>query len=163
MKTIIQTLLCAALILLPNYGFAQTLGYKQATDMDVSGIFIGGTYTKAQVLAQWGEPAQYWGESSEFGLSEVYDYVIDQLVHQFHFGDNGVFHTFNIRTSHFVVYTAFSGGIKVGDPISRIQSIGLGTPVLQSDGTYRLGQGDDPLVFYHSNGIITRIYFMTSV
>jgi hypothetical protein len=165
MKTIIQKILCAVLISLPNYGLAQTLGYTQATDIDVNGIFIGGTYTKAQVQAQWGGATQYWSNMSENGLDESYDYSINQLNNQFLFGENGTFHTFNIRVSNFAVYTAFSGGIKVGDNISRIQSIGLGTPVLQSNGAYKLwrNNGEDPITFHHSNGIITRIYFMTSI
>jgi len=161
MKTIVQKLLCAALLLLPGYGFSQILGYTQATDMDVNGIFIGGTYTKAQVEAKWGTPTKYWSGTSENGLNEEYSYSNNL----FRFSENGVFETFNIKTSNFAVYTAFSGGIKVGDNISRIKAIGFGTPVLQSDGTYWLNRNnsDDPLIFYQSNGVITRIYFMTSV
>ena len=150
--------------MLPQYGFSQ-LGYTQATDMDVNGIFIGGTYIKTQVTAKWGTPTQYRSSTSETGLDELYDYSINQMNNQFQFNENGVFNTFSIRTQNFVVYTAFSGGIKVGDNISRIQAIGLGTPVLQSDGTYHLHRNNstDPLIFHHSNGVITRIYFMTSV
>jgi len=150
--------------MLPHYGFSQ-LGYTQATDMDVNGIFIGGAYTKTQVEAKWGTPTIYHSGISENGLNEQYDYTSNQLNNQFLFAENGVFHTFVIDTPNFSVYTAFSGGIKVGDNISRVSAIGLGTPVLQSDGTYHLHRNNstDPLIFYHSNGVITRIYFMTSV
>lgn len=161
MKSIIQKLVCATLlILLPYYGFAQ-LGYTQVTSMDVNGIFIGGTYNKTQVETKWGVPTQYRSSMSEFGLDEVYVYSDNQFL----FGDNGIFHSFYIRTSNFAVYTAFSGGVKVGDNISRIQAIGLGTPVLQKDGTYRLNRNDsdDSLVFKHSNGIIIQISFITSI
>ena len=120
--------------MLPHYGFSQS-GYTQATDMDVNGVFIGGAYTKSQVQAIWGIATTYWSNTSELGVNESYYYHPDNL---FRFSDNGRFNSFYIRTSTFVVYTAFSGGIKVGDNISRVSAIGLGTPVLQSDGTYKL-------------------------
>ena len=150
--------------MLPHYGFSQ-LGYTQATDMDVNGVFIGGAYTKTQVEAKWGTATQYYSKTYETGLGERYDYFTNQIYSQFMFGNNGIFHTFVIDTPNFSVYTAFSGGVKLGDNISRIQAIGLGTPVLQSDGAYHLHRNNstDPLIFHHSNGVITRIYFMTSV
>ena len=160
MKSIVKKIVYATLILLPYYGYSQS-GYTSATDMDVKGIFIGGKYTKTQVEAKWGVPTKYWSGMSEFGLDEEYSYS-DNL---FRFSDNGVFNSFYIKTSSFAVYTAFSGGIKVGDNISRIQAIGLGTPVLQSNGNYHLNRNnsDDPLVFKHSNGVITQISFQTSI
>ena len=51
----------------------------------------------------------------------------------------------------------------MGDNISRIQAIGLGTPVLQSDGTYRVPSGDDRFIFKHSNGVITEISFVSPI
>ena len=161
MKTIIKTIICATLILLPHYGFSQLLGYTQATNLDVKGIFIGGTYTKAQVQAKWGTPTQYGSDTSENGLNECYDYSANQFM----FNENGIFNTFHIETSDFPVFTAFSGGVKVGDALSRISTIGLGIPVLQSDGSYYLFRNgwDDPVVFKHSNGVITQIWFISSV
>ena len=160
MKIIIQKIVCATLILLPYYGFSQS-GYKQATDMDVNGIFIGGIYTKTQIEVKWGTPTQYRSSMSEFGLNEIYDYSDNQFL----FSDNGVFNSFYIKTPNFAVYTTFSGGIKVGDNISKIQAIGLGIPILQNDGTYHLNRNnsDDSLVFKHSNNIITQISFVTSI
>jgi hypothetical protein len=166
MKTIVQKLLVfAALILLPYYGFSQLL-FAHTTDLDVKGVYIGGIYTQAQVQAAWGTPTKYWSGITEFGyLNEAYVYTKDQLNNSFLFGEDGIFHTFTIRTSNFPVYTTFSGGIKVGDNISRVQTIGLGTPVLESDGKYYLYRNncDDPLMFEHSNGVITMISFFTSV
>jgi hypothetical protein len=165
MKTIVQKLLvCVALILLPFYGFPQLLN-AQATDLDVDSVYIGGTYTQAQVQAKWGTPTTYWSGTSESGLDEEYVYIQNLLYDSFLFGEDGIFHSFTIETSNFSVYTAFSGGIKVGDNISRVQAIGLGTPVLESDGKYYLYRNnyDDPLVFKHSNGVITQISFVTSV
>jgi len=160
MKTIIKTIIYAALTMLPYSVFSQS-GYTSATDLDVKGIFVGGTYTKTQVQTKWGTPTKYWSGMSEFGLDEEYCYS-NSL---FRFSDNGIFVEFYIKTSNFPVCTAFSGGIKVGDNISRIQAIGLGTPVLQNDGTYYLFRSglDDPLIFKHSNGVITQISFTTSI
>ena len=167
MKTIITTIIFTTLMMLPFSGFSQSesrLGYTQATTMDVRGVFIGGTYTRTQVQAHWGVPTQYRSHMSENGLDEVYDYGVGQNNSQFLFGENGVFHSFVIGSSDFPVYTRFSGGIRVGDNISRVQAIGIGTPRRQSDGTYWVGQGDDPLGFEVSNtGIITLIWFTTSI
>ena len=165
MKTFVQKLLVfAALILLPYYGYSQS-GYEEATDMDVNSVYIGGTYTQVQVQAKWGTPTTYWSGSSEFGLDKEYTYTQNQLINLFRFSDDGIFVFFYIRTSNFSVYTAFIGGIKVGDNISRIQAIGLGTPVLKSNGKYYLHRNysDAPLVFEHSNGVITAISFDTSI
>jgi len=149
-------------LMLPYYGFSQS-GYTQATDMDVNGIFIGGAYTKTQVEVKWGAPTTYRSNTSEFGVNEEYVYIHNQLDNLFRFSDNGRFVSFFIKTSNFAVYTAFNGGIKVGDNISRIQAIGLGTPVLQSDGSYGLPCGDDQFIFKHSNGIITEISFVSPI
>ena len=160
MKRIVRIIICATFLLLPYLGFSQSW-YTQATDLDVNGVFIGGTYTKTQVEAKWGgTPTKYRSGTSEFGLDEEYYYTTNV----FRFSYNGNFQIFYIDTSNFSVYTAFSGGIKVGDNISRISAIGLGTPVLQSDGSYHLRRNNstDPLEFKHSNGVITQIMFSTS-
>ncbi len=159
MKTISKKML-SLVILLSSCGFTQPVN-SQATDMDVNGVFIGGTYTKQQVEQKWGSPTKYRSSESESGLNEIYDYAGAQ----FHFNENGIFASFSISTANFVVYAKLNGGIKVGDPFSRILAIGLGTPVLQKDGTYyvRRGNEDDPIVFRHKNGVITLIMFTTSV
>ncbi len=128
------------LLSLPFCGFAQS-GFTQATDMDVNGIFIGGKYTKAQVTAKWGTPTKYWSGMSEFGLDEEYYYTSNL----FRFSDTGIFGEFQIDTPNFVVFTSKNGGIKVGDDVSRIEAIGLGTPLLQRDrpGVFIIPSGDD--------------------
>jgi len=72
---------------------------------------------------------------------------------------------FYIDTPDFPVFTKYNGGIKVGDTLSKLNALGLGTLVLQSDGSYYLWQNnsDDPLVFEHSNGVITQIRFITYI
>lgn len=162
MKTI-KKLLCAVLLILPFCGFAQLLGYTEPSTLDVKGVNIGGKYTKTQVEKKWGTPTKYWSGMSEFGLDEEYSYIVDKIKNLFRFSDDGIFNSFYVRTSNFPVYTKFKGGVKVGDNISKVQEIGLGTPVLQKNGTYHLDLGDDPLVFKHSKGVITEISFVSSI
>jgi hypothetical protein len=136
--------------------------------MDVRGLFIGGTYTRAQVEARWGRPTQYRSHMSEWGLNEIYDYIMcsNRQNNQFRFAENGIFVAFNIRSRYFPVYTTFSGGIRVNDHISRVQAIGLGTPIRQTNGAYHLNRNnsDDALVFQvTSMGVITEIWFTTSI
>lgn len=133
MKTTYKTLLIVWASLLTTPLFSQS-GYLRATHMDVKGIFIGGTYAKTQLESKWGVATKYKSSMSEFGLDEMY-YYNDTW---FKFSDNGIFIEFVIRSSHFPVLTTYSGGIKVGDNISRIQAIGLNAPVLQKDGIYHL-------------------------
>jgi hypothetical protein len=89
--------------------------------MDINGIFLYGKYTKTQVTAKWGTPTQYRSSESEFGLNETYRYS-DNV---FRFSDNGIFHSFYIKTSAFVVYKSKNGGFKVGDPLSKVKDTGL--------------------------------------
>jgi hypothetical protein len=158
MKKSIKILICATLAIIPYLGFAQH-GEPWNSDMDVNGINIGSVYTKAQVTAQWGTPTQYWSGMSEFGLDEEYNYTSNL----FRFSDNGIFVEFGINTPNFIVYTAKSGGLKVGDPISRIEAIGLGEPLLQPDGSYRIPSGDDRFTVGSENGIITWISFVSPI
>jgi hypothetical protein len=158
MKTTVKLLICAALLALPCAGFAQHT-YPWNSSMDVNGIFIGSVYSKDQVTAKWGTPTKYWSGESEFGLDEEYHYSKNL----FRFSDNGIFGEFHIYTSNFVVYTAQSGGIKVGDDVSRIAAIGLGTPVKRDDETYNIPSGDDRFFVKHANGKITRISFISPI
>ena len=162
MKTIIKTIIYATLMMLPYSVFSQS-GYTCATDLDVKGIFIGGTYTKAQVQAKWGSPTQYRSNTSENGLNEVYDYSTNQ----FSFNDNGIFNTFYINTPDFPIFTKFNGGIKVGDTLSKLNSLGLGTLVMQNDTSFALVRNncDDSIIFTfrQSDEVITQIRFMTTI
>ncbi len=164
MKTTVKLALLVIFSILTSLGFAQSrYGNGQPTDMDVNGVFIGGTYTKAQVTAKWGTPTKYRSSMSEFGLNEVYDYSSNQFL----FGDNGIFHSFSIDTPNFVVYKSKSGGFKVGDNVSRINAIGLGAPMLKPDGTGVIQSGDDWFTFGYTtsgkNNIITWISFVSSI
>jgi hypothetical protein len=158
MKTTVKLMLCMAILILPLCGFAQHAP-SQISTMDVNGVFLGGTYTKAQVTAKWGTPTKYESQTSEFGLLELYDYGNNS----FEFSDNGIFHSFYIDTPNFVFWASKSGGLKVGDSISRIMEIGLKKPMRQSDGSYRIPGGDDLFTVGSENGIITWISFVSPI
>ena len=171
MKTVITTVIFAALIMLPFSASAQSggdnlWGFTGPTDLDVRGVHIGGRYTRAQVQARWGVPTTYRSSVSDRGLNEVYDYGVGQNNSQFLFGENGFFHSFVIASRDFTVLTRFSGGIRVGDNISRVQAIGLGVPVRQSDGSFHLWLfGSDMMLGFEvsSSNIITLIWYSTPI
>ena len=169
MKTIIKTIGLAALILLPVSAFSQPSNLPPLIPfppLEVKGIFIGNTYTKDQVQATLGVPTHYWSGMSEFGLNEEYNYTVNQQNNLFRFAENGVFIEFTIRSSDFPVFSAHSsGGIRVGDNISKVQVFGFGPATKRSDGTYWVAiLSDDPLILrVNEAGIITLIMFSTSV
>jgi hypothetical protein len=143
--------------------------HSQPTNMDVMGLFIGGTYIKRQIENQlWGSVTSYRSSMSEqTGLNEVLVYIMctSMLPNQFRLSRNGIFYSFDVRVRYFPVFTAFNGGVRVGDNISRVQAIGLGTPVRQSNGNYHLVRSglSNPLVFHVSGaGVITRMMFTHS-
>jgi hypothetical protein len=162
MKKSIKILIYATLFAIPCLGFAQHSTWN--SDMDVNGIYLGKIYSKSQVTAKWGTPTNYRSNTSEFGVNETYYYSTNL----FRFSDNGIFVEFGINTSNFVVYKSKSGGFKVGDPVSRLETIGVvprktiiktgsGEHVLQIPG------GDDWFKVGYSNGIITWISYTSSI
>lgn len=154
MKTIFKI---AALIIVTASvsGFTQRYGSGTPSATDVSGIFIGGKYTKPQVVAKWGTPTSYRSNTSEFGVNETYKYSTNL----FRFSDDGVY----VDTPAFVVLAAKNGGVKVGDALSKLSALSLGNPLLQSDGSYQLGQGDDQFLFGVANGKIIWISYISSM
>jgi hypothetical protein len=163
MKTTIKIMLCMAILILPLCGFAQHAP-SQISTMDVNGVFLGGTYTKSQVTAKWGQPTKYESQTSEFGLLELYDYGNNS----FEFSDNGIFHSFFIDAPNFVFWASKSGGFKVGDPVSRLKTIGIiPNSTSLSTGTGKnvveIPGGDDWFKVGYSNGIITWISYTSSI
>jgi hypothetical protein len=164
MKTILKISLLAISLTISFNGFAQGYGDGTPSTMDVNGIFIYGKYTKAQVTAKWETPTQYRSHESEFGLDEVYDYSSNQFL----FGENGIFHSFVIDTPDFVVYKSKDGGFKVGDPVSRLYTIGVidRPPTLvegSGENILELPAGDDWFEVGYKNGIIMWISYTASI
>jgi hypothetical protein len=161
MKTTIKILIYASLLVVPSLGFAQYSTWNSG--MDVNGIYLGSIYSKTQVTAKWGTPTKYESQTSENGLIEFYDYGNNS----FEFSDNGLFHSFHIRTPNFVFWASKSGGFKVGDPVSRLKSIGVisnSTSLSTSTGKNVVEiPGDDRFRVGYSNGIITYISYTSSL
>jgi hypothetical protein len=165
MKTIIKATLLIALSIIASNGLAQSrYGDGTPSTMDVNGIFLYGKYTKAQVMAKWGTSIQYRSSESEFGLNETYRY----LNNVFRFGEDGIFHSFRLNTSDFVVYKSKDGGFKVGDPVSRLYTIGVidRPPTLvegSGENILELPAGDDWFEIGYKNGIIMWISYTASI
>jgi hypothetical protein len=181
MRTTIKISIFAVLLMLPQFGFSQSLlGYSGPTEIDVNGIFIGGTYTKAQVVAKWGEPTTYWSGESEFGLDEEYFYHDghsydehgEPIGNLFRFSEDGVFTGFDLEKPGFAVYTAYDGGFMVGDHMLRLDDIDLINHVEVTGKFYQVRRfingywtfTEDTVWFDRvTGGIITKIWFTTSV
>ena len=168
MKTIIKIIGLAALIMLPVSVASQPSTFNFYPPLEVNGLFVDSTYTRDQVQAKLGVPTYYHSSFSDdgvVGFNEGYDYTVGQNNSQFLFLD-GKLHSFYIATSDFPVFSAHSsGGIRVGDNISKVQVLGFGPATKQSDGRYFLGiLGDAPLILHvTSAGVITQIWYITPV
>ncbi len=157
MKTIMK-LFCLALTLSPLASFSQCY-YPWKSDLDVDSLFVGNRYTKQQVEAVLGPATDYQSDmSEEFGFCERYHFGDNLLT----FSEGGVFDDFALRDNRFKIYTKY-GGITIGDPVSRFEELGLGTPVLGNDGKYRLYLGDCTMYIGHSDGKITLIWLFVPV
>lgn len=149
---LIASMLCISICTV----FAQ-YGNTGKLEIGVMSLRIGGVYTKAQVEeAMGGAPTKYEAWNNEFGLGEEYNYNSNIL----RFRETGIFVDFLIATNQYPIYVQYDGGIKVGDNISKFSQLGIGTPVRQPNGEYKVGRGDDPLIVtVDSNNIIKELYY----
>ena len=186
MKAVITTVVFATLMMLPYSVFSQLpAGITTAKGLDVDGMYIWtDTHTRTQVEAKWGNPVRYWSNENEINVCEyemdlqeqfLYwkphesrpaHYFTHKRLNEFRFL-NGKLDSFVLVNHYFTIFTAHNGGIRVGDNISRLQTLGIGTPKYWTERGYStLGwQGADGfLMFFHSaNGTITSIvYFFPS-
>jgi hypothetical protein len=82
--------------------------------------------TYAQVVAKFGKPDLYHKVNDEFGISEDYVYGNNNRLH---FEETGKFKNFVITESRFAVLTLdIDGGIRVGDPLSKLDNFKYGKP-----------------------------------
>ena len=160
-------------------------GITTVRGLDVNGMYIWvDTHTRAQIEAKWGKPVRYWSNSNDIieyeweeDLQEAFFYwkpheprpayyFTHKRLNQLRFF-NGKFDTFVLVNHYFAIFTAHNGGIRVGDNISRLQTLGIGTPRYWAERGYSsLGwqDADGFLMFFHDDsGIITSIvYFFPS-
>ncbi len=132
---------------------SQNLGYP----LDLSNLILYNVYQKDSVIAKIGQPSSYNSYSTEFGLSEEYTYGNSLLV----FTKNGMFTEFILKDATFAIYSVYiSGGIRVGDPVSKFHQLGFGRLEIEDQGTYLFYDNPKcalPLVIDHLNGKIKRI------
>lgn len=133
---------------------------QEIVRFDVNGIDVAmDKYTKAQVIAKLGTPTKYTPQLNSYDdYSEFYEYNESY----FAFRDNGMFVTFVIKDPQFKL---FDGRVKVGDPLSAVQSLPGCRFSMKSkgnDSSYSelwIGYSERPVLVSHTNGIITLISY----
>ena len=130
-KTIVT--ICAVAFLYVTVSAQDFYDEFRAKSIDVEGVKIGHKMTYDQFVAKFGKPTEYTqsdsGEACESSVDEYYK--VGQDV--FYFQDNGTFSGFSINENKFSVLTLWvSGGICVGDKLSKLDNFKYGKPKVAS-------------------------------
>ncbi|MCI1785694.1 MAG: hypothetical protein LKI59_06110 [Bacteroidales bacterium] len=129
---------------------------------DVEGLHVDQKMTYAQVVAKFGKPDLYHKVNDEFGISEDYVYGNSRL----HFEETGKFKNFVIKDRRFAALALdIDGGIRVGDPLSKLDNFKYGKPQYVKD--YENGDKqysvynncDDHVYLMVRDGIIVAILY----
>ena len=129
--------------------------------MTLIGLHIGQKADSAREVSIFGIPDKYYKCDEEFGLTEVYSYGKCFL----HFEANGCFLDFTLSDNRFAaLIDTIEGGVRVGDPISKLDNYVTGKPELikKVDGfdVYAINKDlCDITRFFVKNGIINIIVF----
>ncbi len=148
MKKIIYTIIA---LILPFFAYAQ----------DVEGVEIDSVMTYGQVVAKFGVPDKFEVQDADFPDGAkiwYYKYGKNELV----FSNTDGLIGFYIYDDRFSLITNYlEGGLKVGDPLSKIQNVNIQGPLEhhcnEPDGSkiYHLfSHTDCPLWIWIKNGII---------
>ncbi len=161
MKKIIYTIIA---LISPLFVYAQNTGKLYLQDVD--GVDITTKMTYEQVVAKFGQPDEVyeWDEDFPEG-SKGREYQYGESM--FRFSDRDGLIEFGISDDRFAVITHYiEGGLRVGDPLSKIQNVNVGGPLKRhserGDGTviYHLfSESDDRLWIYVNDGVITNMDF----
>ena len=124
---------------------------------DINGVELYDEMTHAQVLEMFGEPTKYEEYDDQYeGFSRWYYYGENYL----HFRD-AVLEEFAIyESSYTTLEEYFEGGLRVGDPFSRLDGFKHGrVERIDRGNSYRLyvGMNDNYLTLEVSDGIIVSI------
>ena len=127
---------------------------------DINGVELYDEMTHAQVLEMFGEPTKYEEYDDQYeGVSRWYYYGENYL----HFRD-AVLEEFAIyESSYTTLEEYFEGGLRVGDPFSRLDGFKHGRvewiDIFPDSCSYRLyvGMSDNYLTLEVSDGIIVSI------
>ena len=129
--------------------------------MTLIGLHIGQKADSARVVSIFGKPDRYKKFDNEYGISETYYFGSNRL----HFECNGCFLDFRLDDNRFAaLIDTIEGGVRVGDPISKLDNYVTGKPELieKVDGfdVYAINKDlCDITRFFVKNGIINIIVF----
>ena len=147
-----KLLLLSFVVMLSFNAFAQ----------DVEGMCVDQNMTYDQMVAKFGKPDNYQKHYDEFGVSEDYDYGKTW----FHFEETGKLKNFVVEDRCFAVLTLeIDGGIRVGDPLSKLDNFKSGKPRYvktydDGDKQYSLyPERDDHVCLRVRDGIIVTIFY----
>ena len=128
---------------------------------DVNGVEVGIILTRNFVVANFGEPTRYEEQDSgDNGVNRWY-YYGDSYIHT----KDHVFDEFAVSDTVFAAFTnQIPGGLKVGDPLSKLDNFKYGKPVQYRDFedclVYSLfDTTDSPVDLYVKDGIIVDITY----
>ena len=128
---------------------------------DINGVKVGTVLTRDQLVAKFGEPTSYEEQDSEDnGVNRWYYYGKSY----FHTKDH-IFDEFAVSDTAFVAFTNhIPGGLKVGDPLSKLDNFKYGKPLFdkQIDDMlryYLFYTADNPVCLYVKDGIIVDITY----
>ena len=133
------------------------MGAVSLSAQDINGVELYDELTHAEVLEMFGEPTKYEEYDDQYeGFSRWYYYGENYL----HFRDD-VLEEFAIyESSYTTLEEYFEGGLRVGDPFSRLDEFKLGRVEQIVRGmSYRLyiGMNDNYLTLIVRDGIIVSI------
>ncbi len=158
MKKLILTLLAAFCAL--NISSIQAQEMK--IELDVNGLKIDNQYSNEQFKAALGEPTRIytWGDKFESGFE--YHYMEGDSINRFKCQQGIGFCEFSITSSKFVL---FGGRLRVGDNITKIAQLGIGTPFREKDNVYYLGYKNEVMlnIYTDNNGKIIKFYYYAAV
>lgn len=131
---------------------------------DIEGVDIHQKLTKIQIIEKFGQPTSYETYESDDGtLEEIFYYGQD--ANEIYF-TGGKLSGFSIDDDSFVVLTkSVTGGVKVGDPLSKVSSLNPEVATWRSskNNIYYISILDNNVFFVVSDGKITNINFLLPV
>lgn len=141
-----------------------SLFYPTSQSPDIEGVDTRQKMTKAQIIEKFGEPTTYKNSTFDDG-TPLETFYYDRTFIRF---TDGYLSEFVIMDNKFKVLTKLiSGGISVGDSLTRISSLNpeVATWVSSDNDLYYIPmvEGEINVFFYVKNGIITNINFSSPV
>ena len=129
---------------------------------DVEGVDIHQKMTKSQIVEKFGQPTSYKTYEADDGTpEEIYHFDKNRINFS-----NGYLSEFSINDDSFLVLTkSVTGGVKVGDPLSKVSSLNPEVATWRSskNNIYYISILDTNVFFVVSDGKITNINFSLPV